>query len=104
MSARVVHVHPLSYAEHAAVGRREGVRGVCLLKLPNASLGRLGALCGFLVPLVVLQQLATVDLGLLGTLFGRLGALVRLPVGVLKVLRRGFIVTKVGLGLLSAHL
>src|SRR5690606_11148450 len=68
MSARVVHVHPLSYAEHAAVGRREGVRGVCLLKLPNASLGRLGALCGFLVPLVVLQQLATVDLGLLSAL------------------------------------
>src|SRR5690606_1826014 len=43
MSARVVYVHPLSCAEHAAVGRREGVRGVCLLKLTNASLGRLGA-------------------------------------------------------------
>src|SRR5690606_18760218 len=30
-------------AEHAAIRRREGVRGVCLLKLPNASLGFLGA-------------------------------------------------------------
>src|SRR5690606_8162275 len=43
MSARVVYVHPLSHAEHAAIRRREGVRGVCLLKLPNASLGFLGA-------------------------------------------------------------
>src|SRR5690606_21670687 len=43
MSARAVYVHPLSHAEHAAIRRREGVRGVCRLGRPKPGLGLPGA-------------------------------------------------------------